>query len=100
MPQLSTNSINREQKSWVPRHKSSWKVSKKPVQIKALHTKSSASSNCWGHQKAAGLMAGEKPRDTPMLTSSSVLLRITLTESAIPNQLRRSSAAASTQGGN
>lgn len=46
------------------------------------------------------LVAREKPRDTHVLTSSSVLLRIKLTEFAIPNQLRPSSAAASKQGGN
>lgn len=46
------------------------------------------------------LVARENPRNAHMLVSSSGLLRIKLTEFAIPNQLRPSSAAASEQGSN
>lgn len=52
-----------------------------------------------GSGRQGTLAAREKPRDAHVLASSSALLRIKLTEFAIPNQLRASSAAASSLGG-
>lgn len=86
--------------SWVQGHKSSGnRQSRARTTLSSPQSRAlTAGVTCEGLQGT--LVAREKPRDTRMLIRPSAWLRITLTEFAIPNQLRPSSAAASKLGGN